>query len=52
MTEILNTSRAAHTDAVQSRIETVGELKDVEALTKSLFELSKVRPLALNDPVC
>ncbi|GAA6013612.1 hypothetical protein JCM10207_004790 [Rhodosporidiobolus poonsookiae] len=39
--DILNSSRAAHTDAVKGRIETVGELKDVEGLTKSLFELSK-----------
>ncbi|GAA5893983.1 hypothetical protein JCM6882_007950 [Rhodosporidiobolus microsporus] len=39
--DILNTSRAAHTSAVQGRIESVGELKDVEDLTKQLFELSK-----------
>ncbi|GAA6028998.1 hypothetical protein JCM8097_001544 [Rhodosporidiobolus ruineniae] len=39
--DILNTSRAAHTDAVKGRIETVGELKDVEGITKALFELSK-----------
>ncbi|KAI5479141.1 F-type H+-transporting ATPase subunit b [Pseudohyphozyma bogoriensis] len=38
---ILNESRTAHTDAVKGRIESVGELKDVEELTKSLFELSK-----------
>ncbi|GAA5856601.1 hypothetical protein JCM8547_005884 [Rhodosporidiobolus lusitaniae] len=39
--DILNTSRAAHTDAVKTRIESVGELKDVEEITKQLFQLSK-----------
>ncbi|GAA6005084.1 F1F0 ATP synthase subunit 4 [Rhodotorula paludigena] len=39
--DILNTSRAAHTKAVGSRIETVTELKDVENLTQQLFQLSK-----------
>ncbi|GAA5823874.1 hypothetical protein JCM11251_003327 [Rhodosporidiobolus azoricus] len=39
--DILNSSRAAHTQAVKGRIENVGELKDVEGLTKQLFELSK-----------
>lgn len=39
--DILNTSRTAHVEAVQSRITSVGELKDVEALTTQLFELSK-----------
>ncbi|BGP50493.1 atp4 subunit B of the stator stalk of mitochondrial F1F0 ATP synthase [Rhodotorula kratochvilovae] len=39
--DILNSSRAAHTAAVGERIESVQELKEVEALTKSLFELSK-----------
>lgn len=39
---ILNTARAGHTDAVKGRIESVGEMKDVEGLTKTLFELSKV----------
>ncbi|KAL8279101.1 hypothetical protein RQP46_008559 [Phenoliferia psychrophenolica] len=39
--DILNTSRTAHVAAVQTRINTVGELKDVEALTTQLFELSK-----------
>ncbi|ORY89055.1 hypothetical protein BCR35DRAFT_300840 [Leucosporidium creatinivorum] len=38
---ILNTAREGHTDAVKGRIDNVGELKDVEALTKTLFELSK-----------
>ncbi|KWU45855.1 ATP synthase F0 sector subunit 4 [Rhodotorula sp. JG-1b] len=41
--DILNTSRAAHTSAVQERIDSVAELKDVEGLTKSLFAISKVR---------
>ncbi|GAA5917589.1 hypothetical protein JCM5296_000701 [Sporobolomyces johnsonii] len=39
--DILNSSRQAHTDAVKGRIESVGEMKDVEALTTQLFELSK-----------
>jgi F-type H+-transporting ATPase subunit b len=39
--DILNVSRASHTDAVKSRIDAVSEMKDVEALTKTLFELSK-----------
>ncbi|KAM0786682.1 hypothetical protein ACM66B_002127 [Microbotryomycetes sp. NB124-2] len=39
--DILNAARSEHTSAVQERIDTVGEMKDVEALTKSLFELSK-----------
>ncbi|GAA5974717.1 hypothetical protein JCM11641_007237 [Rhodosporidiobolus odoratus] len=39
--DILNSSRAAHTSAVKGRIETVGELKDVEEITKQMFELSK-----------
>ncbi|GAA6056517.1 hypothetical protein JCM3770_006856 [Rhodotorula araucariae] len=39
--DILNSSRAAHTAAVGARIESVQELKEVEAITKSLFELSK-----------
>ncbi|BGP26602.1 F-type H+-transporting ATPase subunitb [Rhodotorula toruloides] len=39
--DLLNTSRAAHTNAVKERIESVGELKDVESLTKDLFALSK-----------
>lgn len=38
----MNVARAGHTDAVKTRIESVGELKDVEALTQTLFELSKV----------
>ncbi|SCV71649.1 BQ2448_3237 [Microbotryum intermedium] len=38
---ILNSARATHTQAVQGRIDSVGEMKDVEALTKQLFELSK-----------
>merc|ERR1712230_83105 len=39
--DILNTSRKAHTDAVKARIDSVGEMMDVEALTQSMFELSK-----------
>jgi len=41
VSDILNTSRTAHTSAVKERIESVGELKDVESLTKQLFALSK-----------
>ncbi|GAA5845716.1 hypothetical protein JCM3766R1_001147 [Sporobolomyces carnicolor] len=39
--DILGSARAAHTSAVKERIGSVGEMKDVEALTKQLFELSK-----------
>jgi len=39
--DILNTSRAAHTQAVQSRIDTVNEMKDVVGLTEQMFALSK-----------
>lgn len=39
---ILNQSRKAHTDAVQSRITSVGEMKDVVDMTKAMFEVSKV----------
>lgn len=42
MKNTLNASRKQHTDAVQSRIDSVGELKDVVDVTKSLFALSKV----------
>jgi len=38
---ILNQSRSAHTQAVQSRIDSVGEMKDVVGLTEQLFALSK-----------
>ncbi|TIC12386.1 hypothetical protein E3Q14_01808 [Wallemia mellicola] len=41
MKNVLNASRTQHTEAVQSRINNVGELKDVVNLTKSLFALSK-----------
>ena len=44
--DILNSSRASHTKAVGARIESVQELKEVEQLTKQLFELSKVRILS------
>jgi hypothetical protein len=40
---VLNASRSEHTAAVKERIVSVGELKDVVGVTKSLFELSKVR---------
>jgi len=38
---ILNGAREEHTNAVRSRIESVGEMKDVVGITRSLFELSK-----------
>jgi hypothetical protein len=40
---ILNQSRKAHTDAVQGRIGSVTEMKDVVNMTKQMFEISKVR---------
>lgn len=41
MRDILNSARADHTAAVQSRIDSVSELKDVVGVTKSLFAISK-----------
>ena len=38
---ILNQSRNAHTTAVQGRIDSVGEMKDVVSITEQLFALSK-----------
>ena len=40
--KVLDGARAEHTQAVQQRIDSVGQMKDVVSLTKSLFELSKV----------
>lgn len=45
--DILNQSRSAHTQAVQSRIDTVNEMKDVVGLTEQMFALSKVGSHAL-----
>lgn len=45
--DILNQSRAAHTQAVQGRIDTVNEMKDVVGLTEQMFALSKVGLAAL-----
>lgn len=39
----MDTARAEHTQAVKDRIDSVGQMKDVVALTQSLFALSKVR---------
>lgn len=39
--DILNSSRTKHVDAVQSRINSVSELKDVVSTTKQLFAISK-----------
>jgi F-type H+-transporting ATPase subunit b len=40
---ILNAARADHTEAVKSRIESVQQLGGVVDITKTLFEVSKVR---------
>jgi len=41
---ILNAARADHTEAVKTRIESVQQLGSVVDITKTLFEVSKVRP--------
>ncbi|EDO16884.1 hypothetical protein Kpol_1024p38 [Vanderwaltozyma polyspora DSM 70294] len=41
VSEILNTSRTKHVDAVKERIESVSELKNVTETTKVLFDVSK-----------
>jgi F-type H+-transporting ATPase subunit b len=41
VTEILNSSRTKHVEAVKERIESVSDLKDVVDTTKVLFEVSK-----------
>lgn len=41
---VLDNARSDHTQAVQDRIDNVAQMKDVVALTKGLFALSKVRP--------
>ncbi|TFK59202.1 ATP synthase [Pluteus cervinus] len=38
---VLNSARAEHTQAVQQRIDSVGQMKDVVSLTEGLFALSK-----------
>ena len=40
---ILNAARADHTQAVQNRISSVQQMSGVTEVTKSLFEVSKVR---------
>jgi F-type H+-transporting ATPase subunit b len=40
---VLDTARSDHTQAVKDRIDNVAQMKDVVALTKGLFALSKVR---------
>lgn len=40
---ILNAARADHTEAVKTRIESVSQLGSVVDVTKTLFEVSKVR---------
>lgn len=39
---ILNSSRAEHTQAVKDRIQSVEQMKDVVSITKELFAISKV----------
>ncbi|KAF9068436.1 hypothetical protein BDP27DRAFT_1327346 [Rhodocollybia butyracea] len=39
--DVLDKARAEHTQAVKDRIDSVGQMKDVVALTQSLFALSK-----------
>ncbi|QLG70628.1 hypothetical protein HG535_0A05690 [Zygotorulaspora mrakii] len=39
--DVLNASRTKHVDAVKDRIASVSELKDVQDITKVLFEVSK-----------
>ena len=40
---MLEGARAEHTQAVQDRIDAVGQMKDVVSLTEGLFAISKVR---------
>lgn len=40
---ILNAARADHTEAVKARIDNVKQMSEVVEITKSLFEVSKVR---------
>ena len=47
MKGILNSARKDHTDAVQTRIESVKELGGVVDITKNLFQVSKVRHVVL-----
>lgn len=52
---ILNSSREKHTQAVQSRIDSVEQQKDVSAHTQALFSLAKVRTSVaakFGAPVC
>jgi len=41
--KVLNDARAEHTGAVQERIDSVGQMKDVVSITEGLFALSKVK---------
>lgn len=41
VSDILNASRTKHVEAVQSRIDSVSQLKDVVSTTNALFDLSK-----------
>lgn len=43
LSDVLNSARRDHTAAVQARIENVKELGGVVDITKTLFEVSKVR---------
>lgn len=48
--KVLNDARAEHTGAVQERIDSVGQMKDVVSVTEALFALSKVRVFVLIFP--
>jgi F-type H+-transporting ATPase subunit b len=44
---ILDEARVGHANAVRTRIDDVKPLSEVVEITKSLFEVSKVRPTSL-----
>lgn len=48
---ILNAARSDHTQAVKDRIESVKQMEGVVDITKSLFEVSKVRNLVTSGRV-
>ena len=50
--DILNASRAEHTQVVKDRIQSVEQMKDVVSVTENLFALSKVRDFVRNVNAC
>lgn len=50
--DILNAARADHTQAVKSRIDSVQQMSGVIDITKSLFQVSKVRHRASSRSLC